>query len=129
MTSTNLGYAALAAIGLLAAAPATPAFAQNFDSYVSATGSSIDCTITSPCSSIGYAVSQTALSGVVHCLDSADYRAPVAITQSITIDCSNTTAEAGAFTINGSGAVVHIIGLQVLGFGLPRPGGVTGTCH
>jgi hypothetical protein len=114
MKSTNHAYAAVAAI-LVAVAPATPAFAVS-DSYISAAGNDASsCAINVPCASMAHAVSQTQAGGVLHCLDSGDY-AGATITQSITIDCSNTTAGAGPFTINGSGITVHIRGLAIWEF-------------
>jgi hypothetical protein len=91
MKPMNLAVAAI----LVAVAPATPAFASSDDTYVSITGSdSNSCVITAPCLTMAHAVSQTVSGGVLHCLDSSDY-STATITQSITIDCSNTTAGGG----------------------------------
>jgi hypothetical protein len=116
MKPTNLACAAVAAI-LIAVAAATPALAGIDDTYVSITGNDANiCTITAPCQTMARAFSQTVSGGVLHCLDSSNYSSAT-ITQSITIDCSNTTAGGGAFTINGSGIIVHIRGLTMWGLG------------
>jgi hypothetical protein len=91
MKPMNLAVAAI----LVAVAPATPTFASSDDTYVSITGSDSNfCVITAPCLTMAHAVSQTVSGGVLHCLDSSDY-STATITQSITIDCSNTTAGGG----------------------------------
>jgi hypothetical protein len=113
MKLTNFAYA-LAALGLFAAVP--PALASTLAStYVSAAGSdSSDCDVTAPCQSFARAITQTASGGVLHCLDSNNYTTtPLTLVQSITIDCSNTTADAGSFVINGASAIVHIKGLTL----------------
>jgi hypothetical protein len=116
MKWTNFAHATLAAAGLVAGVPATPALALNTDSYVSSiTGSDANtCTITAPCLTMTRALSQTTstgiFGGVIHCLDSGDY-AGATINQTVTIDCANTTAGTSGFIINQG--VVHLIGLQI----------------
>jgi hypothetical protein len=112
MKSTNLACAAVAAV-FVSVAAATPALALP-DTYVTATGSNANnCAITTPCQTMAFGVSHTDAGGVLHCLDNNNYFNGATITQSITIDCSNTTADGGAFIINGSGISVHIRGLSM----------------
>jgi hypothetical protein len=112
MKSTKLACAAVAAV-FVSVAAATPALALP-DTYVTATGSNANnCAITTPCQTMAFGVSQTDAGGVLHCLDNNNYFNGATITQSITIDCSNTTADGGAFIINGSGISVHIRGLSM----------------
>jgi hypothetical protein len=116
MKSTNIAYAVVAAI-LVAVAAGSPALAA-IDSYVLATGSdSNNCSVSAPCQTMAHAISVTNPSGVLHCLDSNDYfiLTPITITQSITIDCFNTTAIGPSFIINGTGVTVHIKGLTMTG--------------
>jgi hypothetical protein len=126
MTLKELACAAFVAAGSVAAFADTPALAQNAtppdpgpsaDSYVSAAGSDDNfCTISKPCMTIGHAIGRTMKEGTVHCLDSLGNDA-LSITQSITIDCSNTTARVAGISINGSNLSVYLIGLELIGQG------------
>ena len=115
MKSTKLVCAGIAAI-LVAVAPVTPALAA-FDTYLSIFGTDNNsCAISTPCQTMVRAMTETSTGGVLHCLDSNDYftgNTITVITQSITIDCSNTTAAVGPFTINGSDIIVHFKGLTM----------------
>jgi hypothetical protein len=117
MKSTNFACTTVAAI-LFAGAAATPALADGSDdTYISGTGSDMNnCSLSSPCQSMTRAVNTTASGGVIHCLDSFD-NGEALIAQSITIDCSNSTAGGGPFTINGPGATVVIRGLFMSNLG------------
>jgi hypothetical protein len=89
---------------------AAPAWALNFRSYVSVSGTGTACTITAPCGSMGAAVAATTNGGVISCLDSNDYseEPPVTIAITVTIDCTGTAATAGPFTVDGAGIGVTI---------------------
>jgi hypothetical protein len=126
MTLKQLACAAFVAASSVAAFADTPAPAPNAtppdpgpsaDSYVSAAGSDDNfCTISKPCLTIGHAIGRTIKQGTVHCLDSLGNDA-LSITQSITIDCSNTTTRVAGVSINGSNLSVYLIGLQLVGQG------------
>jgi hypothetical protein len=87
---------------------AAPAWALNFRSYVSVSGTGTACTITAPCGTMGTAVAATTNGGVISCLDSNDYTQAVTITITLTIDCTGTAATAGPFTVDGAGIGVTI---------------------
>jgi hypothetical protein len=115
MKSTRVVYSILAAICLVGVVATPPAFADTFiDTYISASGNTTNnCTITAPCSLLSRAVAQTTAGGVLHCLDSSDY-APTIIIQSITIDCSGTSASIFGLTIQlSSNSIVRLIGLEI----------------
>jgi Right handed beta helix region len=135
MTLKELACAAFVAAGSVAAFADTPAPTPNAttpdsgpsaatpdpgpsaDSYVSAAGSDDNfCTISKPCLTIGHAIARTIKEGTVHCLDSFG-NAALSITQSITIDCSNTTARVAGISIDGSNLSVYLIGLELVGQG------------
>jgi hypothetical protein len=114
MKSTSLAYAIVTAIGLIAAVSATPALAFPTETYVSANGLDTNsCDARGPCLTIARAISVTAPAGVVRCLDSSNFRQALTITQSISIDCSNAVSQVGPVTINGAGAIVHLVGLEL----------------
>ena len=101
----------LAGLAVALASPATPAFATNDISYLSAGGSGFSCTRTAPCNDAGVAVLETSANGTVVCLDSSDFNGAT-IDKSITIDCSGAPATMG-LTIEGSGIVVTVRGVRV----------------
>ena len=77
----------LAAIATLAAMTATPASAQATRTWVSGVGDDVNpCSRTAPCKTFAGAISKTATSGEINCLDPGGFGA-VTITKSITIDC------------------------------------------
>lgn len=99
----------------VAAVAATPALALNADSYVSGSGLDANsCTLSSPCQSFNTAISKTSSGGTVHCLDSGNGQG-ITIAQSVTIDCTGTSAATSAILVNGSNINVYVIGLTVNG--------------
>jgi hypothetical protein len=97
-----------------------PARAFNFKSFVSINGNDgNNCALATPCASMAVAIAATTSGGMVSCLDSNDYSFPTTITTSITIDCSNTTAGAGPFTVNGAGIEVTIKHVFIFDEGVP----------
>jgi hypothetical protein len=117
-TLTNFACAAFAALVLVAAAPATQAGASPLSAaYVPAAGTDDNnCAITNPCRTPALAVSRTAAFDNANCLDSNGYSSPPsAITPTMTMECSDTTAAAGPVVINSTGtAIVQLLGLRLL---------------
>src|SRR5262249_41744504 len=99
-----------------------PARAQATRTWVSGVGDDANpCSRTVPCKTFAGAISRTAASGIINCLDPGGFGA-VTITKSITIDCSETfagvlAAGTNAININGSGIVVILRGLDIEGVG------------
>jgi hypothetical protein len=99
--------------------PLVPAQA-GFKTFVSASGSDENtCTLSSPCATMGKAVSETFSGGIVSCLDGSDYSGQVTITGSITIDCETFQSGIGPFIVNGSGITVVIRGGIIFVEGAP----------
>jgi hypothetical protein len=96
--------------------PGTPAHAQNEITYVAAAGSDAgnNCTSqSSPCATLGHAVSNTASGGAIFCVGGGRIAlGEVVITQSVTIDCGGTgnglAYLVGSITINGADIAVKI---------------------
>jgi hypothetical protein len=113
MKVTVLVRAAIAAVGLTAFMPAVPALAA-LDTYLSVDG--IDgptCDIKHPCLTLQNVLLVTDAHGVVHCIDNNTLGGGT-ISNSITIDCSNTVPTLrGAILIAGAGIDVHFRGLQL----------------
>jgi len=97
----------------------TAAYSQT---WVSASGSdSGSCTVTAPCKTFAYAVTQTPVWGQLGVLTRGDY-GPVTITQSITIDggglAANVATTGSAITVQvASGSVVQLHNLSIHGNG------------
>ena len=69
-----------------------PAHAQATRTWVSGVGNDADpCSRTAPCKTFAGAISKTAISGIINCIDSGAY-GTVTITKSITIDCHDVFA-------------------------------------
>ena len=106
------------------------AFAQATRTWVSGVGDDVNpCSRTAPCKTWAGAISKTAISGVINCLDSGGF-GPVTITKSITIDCRSTIGSglaASTYGININGANVDVVlrGIDVDGSPDSSPG-VTG---
>jgi nitrous oxidase accessory protein NosD len=125
----HVAWALSAALGL-GLVGAAPAAAQATRSWVSGLGDDANpCSRTAPCKTFAAAISKTATSGEINCLDPASYGA-VRIGKSITIRCDYT--EAGILTTSGGtsvyidapGATVTLIGLDIEGMGQgSAPGG------
>jgi Right handed beta helix region len=118
-TSLSLGFAAISFAIVLQAAPA---HAQATRTWVSGVGDDANpCTRTAPCKTFAGAISKTAPSGEIDCLDPGGFGA-VTITKSITIDCSGTfgsvlAALTNGININGVGITVNLRGLSINGVG------------
>ena len=118
-TSLSLGFAAISFAIVLQAASA---HAQATRTWVSGVGDDANpCTRTAPCKTFAGAISKTAPSGEIDCLDPGGFGA-VTITKSITIDCGATLGSVLAsltngININGAGITVNLRGLSVNGVG------------
>jgi hypothetical protein len=99
-----------------------PAQAQAPRTWVSGIGDDANpCSRTAPCKTFTGAISKTAASGVINCLDPGGFGS-VTITKSITIDCHQTMGSIVAIGTNGitiqaSGATVALRGLDFEGMG------------
>src|SRR5436853_966367 len=80
---------------------AVPADAQATRTWVSGVGDDVNpCSRTAPCKTFAGAISKTAASGIINCLDPGGFGA-VTITKSITIDCEETLGGLLAAGTNG----------------------------
>jgi hypothetical protein len=99
-----------------------PGYAQATRTWVSGVGDDANpCTRTAPCKTFAGAISKTAPSGEIDCLDPGGFGA-LTITKSITIDCGATLGSVLAsltngININGAGITVNLRGLSVNGVG------------
>jgi hypothetical protein len=85
-----LRYILLTLFSLIAVCASSPARAQADITYVSGSGSDANaCTFASPCQSFSGALSKTFTNGSITCI-SAPVTIPIAITKSVTIDCTGT---------------------------------------
>jgi hypothetical protein len=124
--------AVLAAI-LLPALPAAPAHAGFVHTWVSHSGNDGNtCQLASPCATITQALSQTADSGEISCLDTGAFGQYI-VQISVTIDCSGTVATPdtafglgcnSAIVVNAPGKVVILRGLNVTGLFLCAAAGI-----
>jgi hypothetical protein len=111
-------------IGFLAALLASaPAHAQATRTWVSGVGDDANpCSRTAPCKTFAGAISKTAVSGEIDCLDPGGFGG-ITITKAITLNCSATlgsilVAGTNAISISaGTGDIVVIRGLQLQGLG------------
>jgi len=110
-------------LALAMAVIATPASAQATRTWVSGVGDDANpCSRTAPCKTFAGAISKTALSGEINCLDPGGFGV-VTITKSITIDCVYTEGGVLSAGTNGvvvnapAGSVVHLRGLDIDGVG------------
>jgi parallel beta helix pectate lyase-like protein len=107
-------------LGFLLLCLAIMADAQATRTWVSGVGDDANpCSRTAPCKTFAGAISKTAASGEINCLDPAGYGG-VTITKSITIDCTSTlggilAAGMNGITVNNGTAVVSIRGLDING--------------
>lgn len=94
--------------------------AQASRTWVSGVGDDVNpCSRTAPCKTFAGAISKTATSGEINCLDPGGF-GTATITKSITIDCTATiggvlAAQVNGIIINGDGAVVSLRGLDING--------------
>jgi hypothetical protein len=106
------------------------ASAQATRTWVSGVGDDVNpCSRTAPCKTFAGAISKTAASGEINCLDPAGYGA-VTITKSITISCKYTygsvlASSTTGIIVNGANIEVGIRGLSING-GTPISPGVNG---
>jgi hypothetical protein len=119
MRGISLPQVILAAL-LVCLIHVAPAQAQATRTWVSGVGDDANpCSRTAPCKTFAGAISKTAISGVINCLDPGGFGA-VTITKSISIDCHETigsvlVAGTNGITINGAGAIVNLRGLDFQG--------------
>ena len=103
------------------------AFAQATRTWVSGLGDDVNpCSRTAPCKTWAGAISKTAASGMINCLDAAGF-GTVTITKSITISCEHVEGSALASSttgiiINGAGIDVVLRGLDIDGSPTTAPG-------
>lgn len=124
MRILNGMMAVLGAIVLTAAVSwAAPASAQATRTWVSGVGDDVNpCSRTAPCKTFAGAISKTAASGEINCLDPGGFGS-VTITKAITIDCSATLggitgSSVSAIIVNaGATDIVSIRGLDINGAG------------
>jgi hypothetical protein len=112
----------LLTIVLLTLAVASRANAQATRTWVSGVGNDADpCSRTAPCKTFAGAISKTAASGEIDCLDPGGFGA-VTITKSLTIDCYGQTGGILAslttgIIVNGAGISVNLRNLVIDGVG------------
>ncbi len=100
----------------------TPVHAQATRTWVSGVGDDANpCSRTAPCKTFAGAISKTAVSGEINCIDSGGFGA-VTVTKAITISCEGViagvlTSGTNAITVNAPGAVVVLKGLDIEGSG------------
>jgi len=114
---------ALSAISAsLLALSVSPAHAQATRTWVSGVGDDANpCSRTAPCKTFPGAISKTAASGEINCLDPGGFGS-VTITKSIIINCEMGTAGVLAaltngINVNGAGIIVVLKGLDIQGAG------------
>src|SRR3954463_3122034 len=104
---------------------ATPAAAQATRTWVSGVGDDVNpCSRTAPCKTFAGAISKTAASGEINCIDSGAY-GTVTITKSIVIRCDD--VQAGVLSSGTSGVIINAAATdRVTLSGLDIEGGGTG---
>jgi hypothetical protein len=117
-------FAAIGAAAMTVLLLATPAAAQATRTWVSGVGDDANpCSRTAPCKTFAGAISKTATSGEIDCLDPGGFGA-VTITKAITIDCA-ATGHIGGVLVSGTngividapGAYVQLLNLYIDGLG------------
>jgi hypothetical protein len=99
-----------------------PAHAQATRTWVSGVGDDVNpCSRTAPCKTFAGAISKTATSGEINCLDSGGF-GTLTITKSITILCNGViggvlSAGTNGITVNAAGGAVVLKGLDINGAG------------
>lgn len=103
------------------------ASAQATRTWVSGVGDDVNpCSRTAPCKTFAGAISKTAASGEINCLDPGGY-GTVTVTKSITIDCTGTFGSVLASSTTGvilNGASIDVVlrGLSINGAPVGSPG-------
>lgn len=112
---------AIIALSTSAFVSVTPAFAQATRTWISGVGDDVNpCSRTAPCKTFAGAISKTAATGEINCLDPGGFGA-VTITKSITLSCEGVTAgvlvaATNGITINAASTdVIRIRGLDMEG--------------
>ena len=101
---------------------AHPANAQATRTWVSGVGDDVNpCSRTAPCKTFAGAISKTAASGEINCLDPGGFGA-VTVVKSMTINCEDMVAGiqsngVNGINVNGAGIVVNLRGLDIEGGG------------
>ena len=118
-------FAAVAVVATSILVFAAPASAQATRTWVSGVGDDANpCSRTAPCKTFAGAISKTAASGEIDCLDPGGFGA-VTITKSITIDCT-APGGIGGLLVSGTNGIlvaaastdtVQLIGLDINGVG------------
>jgi hypothetical protein len=109
-------------IVLLTLAVASRASAQATRTWVSGVGDDANpCSRTAPCKTFAGAISKTASTGEIDCLDPGGFGA-VTITKSITIDCigqigSVLVSGTNGIVVNGGGITVNLRNISINGIG------------
>ncbi len=103
-------FASLLAVGLLMAISMSSAHAQATRTWVSGVGDDANpCDRTAPCKTFAGAISKTAASGEINCLDPGGFGA-VTITKSISIICGEVGT--GGVLVSGTNGIVVNAGLN-----------------
>lgn len=120
--TTRIALALTFLTSLALVGTAREASAQASRTWVSGVGDDANpCSRTAPCKTFAGAISKTATSGEINCLDSAGFGA-VTITKSITLLCNGTVGGILASLVNGvivnapAGSSVVLDGLDIEGF-------------
>ena len=110
---------------LIALVQVAPAQAQATRTWVSGVGDDFNpCSRTAPCKTFAGAISKTATSGEINCLDSGGF-GTVNITKSITIRCNGVIG--GVLAAGTTGIIVNNAAAEVILDGLTLNGAGTGT--
>ncbi len=123
--STLITAAAVAAAALIGLAG--NASAQATRTWVSGVGDDVNpCSRTAPCKTFAGAISKTAASGIINCLDPAGY-GTVTITKSITLSCEYTmgsilASSTTGIIVNGANIDVVLRGIDIDGSPITSPG-------
>jgi hypothetical protein len=112
------------AVGLFVPLAGAPAHAQATRTWVSGVGDDLNpCSRTAPCKTFAGAISKTAASGEINCIDPGGFGA-VTITKAIAISCEGVTAgilatlgTSGVIVNAGASDVVYLKGLDFEGVG------------
>ncbi|MGL9620848.1 right-handed parallel beta-helix repeat-containing protein [Bradyrhizobium sp. U531] len=103
----RIGFMALAVGLFLPVLASAPAHAQATRTWVSGVGDDVNpCSRTAPCKTFAGAISKTAASGEINCLDSAGFGA-VTITKSISIICEGVIG--GILSAGTNGVIINAL--------------------
>src|SRR6201987_6097283 len=125
MKMRKITLASLAVLGavLVPVLSSAPAQAQATRTWVSGVGDDVNpCSRTAPCKTFAGAISKTAASGEINCLDPGGFGA-VTITKSIIISCEGVeagvlVAGTNGIAVNGASTdIVYLRGLDLEGLG------------